>query len=213
MSLLDNIEYAISSWQKYHPERFISKRNILREDDYNYILIRHLKSNPDDTEYEFLNSHINRAQDALKELEEINEELLIKAIKKEFPNSELEIEYIDHELKRWRSKILDWKKEYETVVYQLELRKLRLPKPLKETKSLRFDGDIINLSERFKIADRLIGLNKLILDLNMSQESKHKFLGLLLGCNPSNARNIINGKYPSKDRNDRIEKFITSLQD
>jgi hypothetical protein len=73
-------------------------------------------------------------------------------------------------------------------------------KPTKPNKSLLFEGKNLNLSERYKIANKVINIEKQIRTLNIKELEKHQLLAYILGCDKDNARNLYNGTYNSKDR-------------
>lgn len=81
------------------------------------------------------------------------------------------------------------------------MRELQSPEPKpKQNKSLLLDGKGLNLSERFKIANEVLGIDKKIRTLNIPDLEKYRLLAYILGCDKDNARNIMNGTYDSKDR-------------
>lgn len=73
-------------------------------------------------------------------------------------------------------------------------------KPTKPNKSLLFEGKNLNLSERYKIANKVINIEKQIRKLNIKELEKHQLLAYILGCDITTARNLYNGTYNSKDR-------------
>ncbi|RTY94325.1 hypothetical protein EKL32_11245 [Flavobacterium sp. GSN2] len=70
----------------------------------------------------------------------------------------------------------------------------------KQNKSLLFDGKELNLLERFKIADKVLDIDKKLRILNIGDLEKYQLLAYILGCNKDNARNLMNGSYKAKDR-------------
>jgi hypothetical protein len=72
--------------------------------------------------------------------------------------------------------------------------------PIKPNKSLLFEGSSLNLSERFKIANKILNIDKEIRKLNIKELEKYQLLAYILGCDKDNARNLMNGSYKSKDR-------------
>jgi hypothetical protein len=70
----------------------------------------------------------------------------------------------------------------------------------KTNKSLLFNGKELNLSERFKIANEVLGIDKKIRTLNIPDLEKYQLLAYILGIDKDNARNLMNGSYKSKDR-------------
>jgi hypothetical protein len=78
------------------------------------------------------------------------------------------------------------------------------PQPLsskpKTNKSLIFEGSPLNLSERFKMANKVLGIDKKIRILNIPDLEKYQLLAYILEIDKDNARNLMNGNYKSKDR-------------
>lgn len=74
------------------------------------------------------------------------------------------------------------------------------PKKTKSNKSLLFDGKELNLSERFKIANKVLDIDNKLRTLNIKDLEKYQLLAYILGCDKDNARNLMNGSYKSKDR-------------
>jgi len=73
-------------------------------------------------------------------------------------------------------------------------------KPVRPNKSLLFEGSTLNLSERFKIANKVLKIDSQIRKLNIKDLEKYQLLAYILGCDKDNARNLMNGSYNSKDR-------------
>lgn len=73
-------------------------------------------------------------------------------------------------------------------------------KPAKPNKSLLFNGKELNLSERFKIANEVLGIDKKIRTLNIPDLKKYQLLAYILGIDKDTARHLMNGSYKSKDR-------------
>jgi hypothetical protein len=91
-----------------------------------------------------------------------------------------------------------FKKHYNLIVENDNLQRLS-SKP-KTNKSLIFEGSPLNLSERFKIANEVLGIDKKIRTLNIPDLEKYQLLAYILGIDKDNARNLMNGSYKSKDR-------------
>jgi hypothetical protein len=87
-----------------------------------------------------------------------------------------------------------------------EIPKIAKPKP---NKSLLFEGKNLNLSERYKIANKVINIEKQIRKLNIKELEKHQLLAYILGCDITTARNLYNGTYNSKDRD--LSNFFNEL--
>lgn len=73
-------------------------------------------------------------------------------------------------------------------------------------------GKKLNLLERYEIAKQVFNFESQIRTLNISEAEKHKVLGLILDCNVTNARHVMNGKYPGKIRKDLISEYIQDLK-
>lgn len=93
-----------------------------------------------------------------------------------------------------------FKKHFNLMVENDNLQPLRsTPKP-KTNKSLLFNGKELNLSERFKIANEVLGIDNKIRKLKIADLEKYQLLAYILGCDKDNARNLMNGSYKTKDR-------------
>lgn len=88
------------------------------------------------------------------------------------------------------------KAELETSTFQ----KFKNTETTIQNKSLLFDGKPLNLLERFKIADKVLGIDQKIRTLNIGDLQKYQLLAYILGCDKDNARNLMNGCYKSKPR-------------
>ena len=95
---------------------------------------------------------------------------------------------------------------FDKIIEFLELQKLN-PTPkttiiskTKTNKSLLFEGKDLNLSERFKIANKVLDIDKKIRTLKIRDLEKYQLLAYILGIDKDNARNLMNGTYKSKDR-------------
>ena len=63
-----------------------------------------------------------------------------------------------------------------------------------------FNGKDLNLSERFKIANKVLNIDNKLRTLKINDLKKYELLSFILNCNKDNARDLMNGNYPSKDR-------------
>jgi hypothetical protein len=88
------------------------------------------------------------------------------------------------------------------ILVKITEHKIRTPVTNKQktNKSLLFNGKELNLSERFKIANAILGIDKKIRTLNIQDLEKYQLLAYILGCDKDNARNLMNGSYKTKDR-------------
>jgi uncharacterized protein YfeS len=73
-------------------------------------------------------------------------------------------------------------------------------KGAKENKNLMLNGKNLNLSERFKIANKVLDIDNKLRKLNIKELEKYDLLAKILNCHKDNARDLMNGKYNSKDR-------------
>jgi hypothetical protein len=137
----------------------------------------------------------------------------------EYPDAH-EIDFCDYELKKnigySISQLLSdkiWfsnKKKLEFLndkVAQFAIQPLQ--NQSKINKSLLFEGKDLNLSERYKIANKVLNVDKVIRKLNIKDLEKYQLLAYILGCDKDNARNIMNGTYSSKDRD--LSKYFNDL--
>lgn len=85
--------------------------------------------------------------------------------------------------------------------------------PTKKTKEVLLNGQKINLRERYIIADRLFKLDTEIRKLNIPDGKKYEILSVILGCNETNARLIMNGNYKAHVKESEIDNYIESLID
>ena len=79
-------------------------------------------------------------------------------------------------------------------------------------KSLLLEGKRLNLAERFQIAIRTIGINKLISELNISDMEKYALLSYILGCDETNARHLMNNSYDANIREEIIQKYLGKIK-
>ena len=66
------------------------------------------------------------------------------------------------------------------------------------SKSQLLNGKKLNLTDRYKIANKLLDIDNKINILNISKEQKNQLLAYILGCNIDNAKKILNGNYDSR---------------
>ena len=189
----------------------------LREDSYRMCLHFFIDKNKGKSERDFL----------VQEIEECNQYLYgsdpIRFSQSEFENKFRKENPNPKNLPNYESWVKSKMKHFEQlrkinisdckrVKMDLEIRLNRLPRETKVSKAILIKGKKPNLSERFTIADKTIGLSQRVSELNISSNSKHKLLSLILGCSPINVRQIMNGNYDSKDRKDLIDDFISDLK-
>jgi hypothetical protein len=177
------------------------------KEKYNDLLETYLLEYEDYEEIDFINIEIESYKKhivILDELEKtINDTSEYKLNSGYIENLLNTFELLDYENcidynKRDRS-ILSFNK----IIKFLELQKqnpIQTPTKTKTNKSLLFEGKDLNLSERFKIANKVLDIDKKIRTLNIKELEKYQLLAYILGCDKDNARNLMNGSYNSKDR-------------
>ena len=97
---------------------------------------------------------------------------------------------------------LEYQKQKLEMELKIETTSLELAPEIKQktNKSLLFNGKELNLSERFKIANKVLDIDNKLRTLNIKDLEKYQLLAYILGCDKDNARNLMNGSYKSKDR-------------
>ena len=87
-----------------------------------------------------------------------------------------------------------------------------IEKPDKKPQKNTLKGKKLNLLERYEIAKQVFDIDNQIRTLHISEAEKDKLLSLILDCNTTNARHIMNGKYPGKIREELITEYIQTLK-
>ena len=105
--------------------------------------------------------------------------------------------------------------EFENIKLTFYKNKLRILFPSavmsnNQIKSLQLNGRILNLSERYKIANKVLDIDKTLRTLDIPELKKYELLSFIMGCDKDNARNLMNGTYKSKDRD--LTTYFDSLQ-
>jgi uncharacterized protein (DUF2164 family) len=70
----------------------------------------------------------------------------------------------------------------------------------KPDKSLMLGGEKLNISERYKILNKVLDFDKKVHPLNIGELEKYQLLSYILGIDKDNARKLMCGSYDSKDR-------------
>ncbi|MFV8352019.1 hypothetical protein [Flavobacterium sp. XS2P14] len=185
------------------------------EEEYNTQKMIFLIENPEKTERNFVESKIEqfnqleleeRRKCDLADDEVYNEikktKRYITGIENNYDKKSME-EYLEREFTNHRQKYIFKEKREEGIRSKFYIAKLKgLPntKAIIQNKSLLFDGKALNLLERYKIADKVFGIDKKIRTLNIAELEKYQLLAYILGCDKDNARNLMNGCYKSKSR-------------
>ncbi|WP_242095118.1 hypothetical protein [Aestuariivivens sediminicola] len=114
-----------------------------------------------------------------------------------------------------KTKVDDNKKrvEFRLAYYLLKRSHLEvINKKEGRSKGVTIDGRIPNLSERYQIADSVLDIDSLIRKLNVSDKKKYQLVAIILGCDETNARHLMNGKYPGKVRESEINNYLQTLK-
>lgn len=136
-------------------------------------------------------THYNLFRSILKQRIEYLEKLLFKK------GIEVIVRYPNGDTSRI---VRDFKKHINIMVENDNLQPLTSTQKPKTNKSLLFNGKELNLSERFKIANEVLGIDTKIRTLKIGDLEKYQLLAYILGCDKDNARNLMNGSYKTKDR-------------
>lgn len=130
---------------------------------------------------------------------------IMRSLKEEkalpFENDAEYVEYYDKEKLFYPNELFTIKQvEYYIKNLIENAEKPKITESSKPNKSLLFEGSNLNLSERFKIAIKVLDIDNKIRTLNIKELEKYQLLAYILGCDKDNARNLMNGSYKSKDR-------------
>jgi len=157
------------------------------QDSYPKLLDLYLKKNEDNDENSFIDSELKYFKEIIKPI--INNE-----------KSELELKFGEGgDITKLLHK--DYISSYLKIIDFLDSKKVsQIIKPSKPNKSLLFEGKDLNLLERYKIANKVLNIDKAIRKLNIKDLEKYQLLAYILGCDKDNARNLMNGTYNGKDR-------------
>ncbi len=175
------------------------------EMQYNLKLKKFRKDNKTSSEIDFINTLITDLEKVLETLPEVSSDKeLLNKIERGYNDDQKKQEnykvYISQLLEREKLRISQNRQRLINEIEDLEIRKSRLPQPLKkDNKNLLFNGEKLNLSERYKIANRVLNIDITIRKLNIGDLEKYKLLSYILNCDKDNARDLMNGKYNSKD--------------
>lgn len=114
------------------------------------------------------------------------------------------------ELKHRKSVLLDQK----LINQKIELLTSQNKKPRKLNDNLLIDSKIINISERYRIANEVCDLRKNIDIKNISATEKHILLAHIIGCTQQVARELFNGTQQKRTpvRDDLINKYLKNLK-
>lgn len=158
--------------------------------DYYGKLEKYLKIHPGKSELDFTTNEIDFYNDFIKKLESAENIDLFGGI-----------EYL-HNCKKYREYFITQRNIFKSLNQQQNntTNSKEILKVKKSNKNLLLDGRDLNLSERFKIANEVLNMDKTIRILKIKDLEKYKLLSYILNCSEDNARHLMNSKYPSNDR-------------
>ena len=174
---------------------------------YDGRLKKYLREQPEGDELIFLELEINKHQKIIVEYSEKTDQEIKKEVESEYTDKQKTFpgyeDYLKQKIDWWKENRKTRIKESEYYIEDLKIHKKRMTadfKRVKESNSVLFNGKKLNLSERYTIANNLLEIDQKIRTLNIKDLEKYQLLAYILGCNKDNARDLMNGKYDSKDR-------------
>ncbi len=176
-----------------------------------------------------------------KDIEEIDlKELEISFLKELFEyqsrKNDVLMRYLDHrqEMKKYKYEneidifIINQLLSHNYISHFIEYKLLKLGVKIKEVKHNRLhnirtsgvkkktkntlNGETLNLLDRYEIMNKMFNIDNSIRKLNVSDTDKYKLLSLILDCNTTNARQIMNGNYGVKLNEKLVNNYIENLK-
>ena len=168
------------------------------EENYDVILLKYLKKNPDYKEKDFILSLIDNLSTIIIKKKRYNEAISIKNnedIRKEIieeglPDYKNVEDWLLAEIEKRRELKLTGKEESHLSLLQIKLE--RLPKT-KERNPLLYKGKKFNIVERYSITQKLLDIDSKIRKLTKYQKDKSILLANIMDCNEQTARELLNG--------------------
>ena len=197
------------------------------KDNYNKTHELFINKHNDATELDFIQNQISNYKTYIENVTFIEWEYEPRVIIESEIKGENMVSEIIEQVKESKTKKIDYEKcnnfyySFKAIITYLEDKRKEIQKPTqnndtldnkKETKTLVLQGRKLNLLERYEISRSILDIDNKIRTLNISDTEKYKLLGYILGCNSTNARHIMNGKYQGKIRESVINKYINSLK-
>lgn len=95
---------------------------------------------------------------------------------------------------------IDYKKPKPKHIQSFDINETpQLTKPTKTNKSLMFNGNNLNIQDRYRILNKVLNFDKIVHPLNIGELEKYQLLAYILGCDKDNARKLMNGSHDAKD--------------
>lgn len=190
--------------------------------EYEKNVRKYLRENEGVNEVDFINHEIQKYTNLISNFEIINDEVIKKEILNSKHYSHLNVlnaevegyeDALNHSIKYEKGIKEEILGGYEYYLKEYKFKLTRLPQPIKGSinKTKLLNGKQLNLSERYQIADKIFGIDKKIRSLNLLDAEKYKIISLIFDCNPTNARHVMNGKYPAKVKEDLISTYLNDL--
>jgi hypothetical protein len=79
--------------------------------------------------------------------------------------------------------------------------------------TLLIQGKKLNITERYHIANNILGIDKKIRNINISAADKHKLIAHIMSCNEQTARHLFNGTNSKRTqlREDIVNPYLERL--
>ena len=189
--------------------------DILDPTGYSYEFLKFHSKNKDKTEVDFLIFMIDKLKTEIETYKNLNfdgfkSELEIKHGKLSHKDEAEKQKRIDYELEK---RIKHFRGLEHNCQRQIDFLNSKLnsfsSNSYKSKKNGLFEGKKLNLSERFEIAKKILNIETTIRTLNIPELKKYELLSFILDCNKDNARDLMNGKYNSKNRD--LENYFDEL--
>lgn len=176
-----------------------------------FLKFRNNPKNKEKSEVDFLKQEISKFEDRIKEANLSEEEITSRILEKDpgVADDQKYLQFLIDDQKRIFEDIVS-KTQFLKNDYEVRLNRVS-PTPPVKNKPLRIRGKVLNMSERFTIANRSVNLWTTIDALNISTSKKYELLGMILGINTDNAKKLVLGNYDSKDRSEVVEEYLQTL--
>lgn len=194
--------------------------------NYEILFRKFKREHPEKSEKDFVLSQISKfkkdVEEAEKNYNSLDQEEIKKTILQDlqldfdhFPDKGYQEEFVDWSVQQKLEPLETRIKTGKRMIYEYEIKLSRLPGSFqikKESETNLLHGKKLNLSERYELAKRIFDIDKEIRKLPVSEGEKDKLLSLILDCSTTNARHILNGKYPGKIREKLVSDYVETLK-
>ncbi|PBJ11522.1 hypothetical protein [Flavobacterium sp. ACN6] len=162
-----------------------------------------LYKNKEKKEIDFIIYEIEIREKYLEEVNKKTDDDFRTEIEKEYEGVEKKMDekHMEYLLNVKKERLKETIRFTNNELFSLGIYKDRLNQSKTKNTDLLHEGKKLNLSERYKILNKLTGIDKEIRKLNIGDLKKYEYLAIVLDCHPDSARDLMNGKYNSKDRN------------